>query len=364
MKKINYKSCLLVCVLLAAINTSHGETYLESHQAGFGLTLPWEIDTVSYVDRHVTTESGHILGMTLTLADGSHLSMTRRDNRPKAGVSMEEWNRTWYDEPVEGMSDERYLAIWKEKSPSLAESYDMEGGLLRDSAYEGARWDRLTRRNTSPLRTTFDIDAIPTVDPFHRYVLTMDYEGKDRYHLDTLLGLFHQLTVGGKKVHRKSKKNALEMGWTQYTLPSLTYGNTGGILPPDVKRLGQLYRERLLRGRSMTIKGAHLVILDDGIGYYEEGTLYESGVSLHGKETTLRRKGNQNQPEDFFSLLEEKENGATSEATFEVKENEGPIELHNIRLATYVDRAGKIWFRQEVWPQEEEKESISWPSTD
>ena len=113
-----------------------------SHKPGhFRVSLFGTVKDIHWIDKVVPTDSRHIVGILLDFDKNTTMMITRRDNTPTQGVSQERWNTTWYDQPIQGMTDEEYMAIWRREDPHLSEKYtQLEGGLLWREDMTAARW--------------------------------------------------------------------------------------------------------------------------------------------------------------------------------------------------------------------------------
>ena len=136
--------------------------------------IPWRLLDAIRVDTSVPTESGHILGYSFNLDgadDGIYgLSVTKRDNQPAKGVSQKRWNTTWYDQPVKGMTNDKYMAVWKKHS-QIFDRNEVEGGLLDVKGAQSARWSVISPKEGK--QSLFEAEYIMKADPTHRYTLTV-----------------------------------------------------------------------------------------------------------------------------------------------------------------------------------------------
>lgn len=155
-------------------------TEVKDYQTGFRLMIPWRLYDAVRLRTQVSTESGHIDGYSFNLQGGEEavygLSITRRDNKPKEGISQKRWNTTWYNVPLKNMSNESYLAIWKENS-DIFERNDVTGGLLSVKGAQSARWSTIVPKGGK--QSLFEAEYIMAKDPSHRYTLTLTYPQSD-----------------------------------------------------------------------------------------------------------------------------------------------------------------------------------------
>lgn len=151
-------------------------TEVKDPEAGYRIMIPWRLLDAIRVDTSVPTESGHILGYSFNLDgadDGIYgLSVTKRDNQPAKGVSQKRWNTTWYDQPVKGMTNDKYMAVWKKHS-QIFDRNEVEGGLLDVKGAQSARWSVISPKEGK--QSLFEAEYIMKTDPTHRYTLTVTY---------------------------------------------------------------------------------------------------------------------------------------------------------------------------------------------
>lgn len=156
-------------------------TEVKDYQTGFRLVIPWRLYDAVRLRTQVPTESGHIDGYSFNLQGGQEavygLSITRRDNKPKDGVSQDRWNTTWYNVPLKNMTNEQYLTIWKENS-DIFERNDVTGGLLSVKGAQSARWSTIVPKGGK--QSLFEAEYIMAKDPTHRYTLTLTYPQSDK----------------------------------------------------------------------------------------------------------------------------------------------------------------------------------------
>lgn len=168
---------------------------LTSRSGKFMVTIPWQVDGLTYIDKTVPTSGGHMVGYGITLTDDdgeeARISITRRDNVPNQGISQKVWNTTWYDVPVEHMTKDEYLSIWQKNNPDMWKSFHVDGDLFDQVGVTSARWDRLIPNVGTIItdtddeesdaaaiassRAIFDGEIIYEGDPKHRYLVTAAY---------------------------------------------------------------------------------------------------------------------------------------------------------------------------------------------
>ena len=150
-------------------------TVVTSDKGQFTFEFPWEVSSAQTTDTVTLSKQGAVEGSTvgfaLQLHDGAKMTVTRRSNQPQEGVSLEEWNSTWYDTPIEGLSDAEYVNVWKRFDPKVAAYPYVTGGYLPDERMTAARWSYVVKDETHPLPIRFELDLIPKTDPQHRYVM-------------------------------------------------------------------------------------------------------------------------------------------------------------------------------------------------
>ena len=229
-------------------------TFISHGPGHFQLALSEGIKDIHWIDKVLPTDSGHMVGLLLDLDEGVTLMITRRDNVPPKGISQESWNTTWYDKPIQGMTDEEYMAIWRREDPRVSEKYvQLEGGLLSREDMTAARWDRSVQMTADGPKVRFTLDMIMKDDPTHRYVITMDYNDIHKYDLETLKQWIHgfgylpeqkekEFAAKGKDLsHAINRALRLEEA---FTLPSLLAPDAE-LSVEDVKRLETLYQQEL-----------------------------------------------------------------------------------------------------------------------
>ena len=220
-------------------------TVVTSDKGQFTFEFPWEVSSAQTIDTVMLSKQGAVEGSTvgfaLQLQDGAKMTVTRRSNQPQEGVSLEEWNSTWYDTPIEGLSDAEYVNVWKRFDPKVAAYPYVTGGYLPDERMTAARWSYVVKGETHPLPVRFELDLIPKTDPQHRYVMTLEYAKEGVYQLDTLKGLEKQL----QPLISKSDKPHSRGEYKFSSLPVVAKD-----LPiQDGKQLAVLYRNEVFRGK-------------------------------------------------------------------------------------------------------------------
>ena len=80
-------------------------TFITHGPGHFQLSLSEGVKDIHWIDKVLPTDSGHMVGLLLDLDDEATVMITRRDNVPPKGISQELWNTTWYDKPIQGMTD-------------------------------------------------------------------------------------------------------------------------------------------------------------------------------------------------------------------------------------------------------------------
>ena len=229
-------------------------TFITHGPGHFQLALSEGVKDIHWIDKVLPTDSGHMVGLLLDLDEGVTLMITRRDNVPPQGISQESWNTTWYDKPIQGMTDEEYMAIWRREDPHVSEKYvQLEGGLLSREDMTAARWDRSVQMTADGPKVGFTLDMIMKDDPTHRYVITMDYNDIHKYDLETLKQWIHgfgylpeqkekEFATKGKDLsHAINRALRLEEA---FALPSLLAPDAE-LSVEDVKRLETLYQQEL-----------------------------------------------------------------------------------------------------------------------
>ncbi len=266
-----------------------------SHKPGhFRVSLFGNVKDIHWIDKVVPTDSGHIVGILLDFDEKTTMMITRRDNKPTQGVSQERWNTTWYDQAIQGMSDEEYMAIWRREDPHLSEKYrQLEGGLLWREEMTAARWDRSVQMTSEGLKVRFTVDMILKDDPTHRYVITFTYDDIQKYSIESLKHLVDILeylpdesdvdTQKNEKQQAKEQR-APSLADEEYNLPSALLSDMS-IETKDVTELEDLYHQELSQGKPSLRKEQELRITEEGItsqSTWEDtsktkATIYRSG---------------------------------------------------------------------------------------
>ena len=246
-----------------------------SHRPGhFRVSLFGTVKDIHWIDKVVPTDSGHIEGFLLDFDENTTMMITRRDNKPTQGVSQERWNTTWYDQPIQGMTDEEYMAIWQREDPHLSEKYtQLEGGLLWREEMTAARWDRSVQMTAEGPKVRFTVDMILKEDPTHRYVITFTYDDIQKYSIESLKHLVDILEYLPEESEADAQQN--EKQQTQdgsatlqadegYNLPSVLMPNMS-METKDVTDLEDLYHQELSKGKTAVRKAQELRITDTGV---------------------------------------------------------------------------------------------------
>ena len=236
-------------------------TVVTSDKGQFTFEFPWEVSSAQTIDTVTLSKQGTVEGSTvgfaLYLQDGAKMTVTRRSNQPQEGVSLEEWNSTWYDTPIEGLSDAEYVNVWKRFDPKVAAYPYVTGGYLPDERMTAARWSYVVKDETHPLPIRFELDLIPKTDPQHRYVMTLEYTKKGAYQLDTLKGLEKQLQPMSSKLDRPHSTG-------EYKFSSLPV--VAKDLPiQDGKQLADLYRNEVFRDKQTKQHKEDVYIYDTSV---------------------------------------------------------------------------------------------------
>ena len=244
-------------------------TVVTSDKGQFTFEFPWEVSSAQMIDTVTLSKQGTVEGSTvgfaLYLQDGAKMTVTRRSNQPQEGVSLEEWNSTWYDTPIQGLSDAEYVNVWKRFDPKVAVYPYVTGGYLPDDKMTAARWSYVVKGETHPLPVRFELDLIPKTDPYHRYVMTLEYAKEGAYELDVLKGLEKQL-------QRLSSKVDESYGTGEYKFSSLPV--VAKELPiQDGKRLADLYRKEVIRGEQTKQHGETIYIYDTSVKIHTTDTV-------------------------------------------------------------------------------------------
>ena len=248
--------------------------YISHRPAHFRVNMYGAVKDIHWIDKVVPTDSGHIEGFLLDFDEHTTMMITRRDNKPMQGVSQERWNTTWYDQPIQGMTDEEYMAIWRREDPHLSEKYtQIEGGLLWREEMTAARWDRSVQMTAEGPKVRFTVDMILKEDPTHRYVITFTYDDIQEYsieslkHLVDILDYLPEESDADDQQHKKQQtqeKNANLQADEGYNLPSVLMPNMS-METKDVTDLEDIYHKELKQGKPSVRKEQELRITDEGI---------------------------------------------------------------------------------------------------
>ena len=236
-------------------------TVVTSDKGQFTFEFPWEVSSAQMIDTVTLSKQGTVEGSTvgfaLHLQDGAKMTVTRRSNQPQEGVSLEEWNSTWYDKPIQGLSEAEYVDVWKRFDPKVASYPYVTGGYLPDERMTAARWSYVVKGETYPLPIRFELDLIPKTDPQHRYVMTLEYAKEGAYQIDTLKGLEKQLQPMSSKLDRPHSTG-------EYKFSSLPV--VAKELPiQDGKQLVDLYRNEVFRGKQTKQHKEDVYIYDTSV---------------------------------------------------------------------------------------------------
>ena len=248
--------------------------YISHRPAHFRVNMYGAVKDIHWIDKVVPTDSGHIEGFLLDFDEHTTMMITRRDNKPIQGVSQDRWNTTWYDQPIQGMTDEEYMAIWRREDPHLSEKYtQIEGGLLWREEMTAARWDRSVQMTSEGPKVRFTVDMILKEDPKHRYVITFTYDDIQEYsieslkHLVDILDYLPEESEADAQQNEKQQiqeKNTHLQADERYNLPSVLISETS-METKDVTDLENLYHQELSQGKPSVRKEQELRITDTGI---------------------------------------------------------------------------------------------------
>ena len=255
-------------------------TVVTSDKGQFTFEFPWDVSSAQMIDTVTLSKQGTVEGSTvgfaLQLQDGAKMTVTRRSNQPQEGVSLEEWNSTWYDTPIQGLSDAEYVNVWKRFDPKVAAYPYVTGGYLPDERMTAARWSYVVKDETYPLPVRFELDLIPKTDPQHRYVMTLEYAKKEAYQLDMLKGLEKRLQplstvltpeskkgIDGTGVAEKNAKVVLDRTHSAGKYKFSSVPVVAKELPiQDSKQLATLYRKEVFRGKQTKQHKENMYIYD------------------------------------------------------------------------------------------------------
>ena len=269
--------------------------YISHRPAHFRVNMYGAVKDIHWIDKVVPTDSGHIEGFLLDFDEHTTMMITRRDNKPMQGVSQERWNTTWYDQPIQGMTDEEYMAIWRREDPHLSEKYtQIEGGLLWREEMTAARWDRSVQMTAEGPKVRFTVDMILKEDPTHRYVITFTYDDIQKYSIESLKHLVDILeylpdesdaTVQQRESQELEKGDEPIQAKAGYKLPS-TLMPGEFMETKDVIELENLYHQELSQGKPSVRKEQELKITDTGItsqSTWEDNSKTEANILRSGQ---------------------------------------------------------------------------------
>ena len=246
-----------------------------SHKPGhFRVSMYGKVKDVHWIDKVVPTDSGHMVGILVDFDEDTTMMITRRDNIPSQGVSQERWNTTWYDQPIQGMTDEEYMAIWRREDPRAFEKYtQLEGGLLWREDMTAARWDRSVQMTSEGPKVRFTVDMIMKEDPTHRYVITFTYDDIQKDSIESLKHLVDILEYLPDESDADAQQNEKQQTEEQsrplladvgYNLPSILVSDMW-METKDVTDLEDLYHQELSQNKPSVRKEQELRITDEGI---------------------------------------------------------------------------------------------------
>ena len=173
-------------------------TYINSRDGHFRFAIPWAIQTMVWIDTTELKGKGHTVGVLLHLDKDVNMTVTRIDNVAPKGESQEQWNTTWYDTPIQGMTDAEYMEVLRRKSPEVFKEFTVvEVGVLSRDDMTMARWERFEQPTPDGPYVTFTLDMIMKADPTHRYLMELEYDDIHRYDLQTLLHLLDNFVYTG-----------------------------------------------------------------------------------------------------------------------------------------------------------------------
>ncbi len=248
--------------------------YISHRPAHFRVNMYGAVKDIHWIDKVVPTDSGHIEGFLLDFDENTTMMITRRDNKPTQGVSQERWNTTWYDKPIQGMTDKEYMAIWRREDPHLSEKYtQLEGGLLWREEMTAARWDRSVQMTSEGPKVRFTVDMILKDDPTHRYVITFTYDDIQKHSIESLkylVDILEYLPDESDADAQQNEKQQTQEGSATlqadegYNLPSVLMPNMS-METKDVTDLEDLYHQELSKGKPSVRKELELRITDTGV---------------------------------------------------------------------------------------------------
>lgn len=272
-------------------------TYITSRAGHFRFAIPWDVQTLMWIDKVVSTDSGHMAGVWLQLDKDVNVMVTRRDNVPPKGVSQEQWNTTWYDQPIQGMTDAEYMEIWRRENPHTFKKRTVsEGGLLSREDMTAVRWDRFEQPTLEGPYVRFTIDMIMKEDPTHRYVMEVEYDDIHRYDLPTLLHLLDDFVyMGNDESQEITDSNRLsKVLSSMHNLGQLPTEllSENSMSASDVDTLEALYHDELVQGQPSKRILKEMRITDEGItsqSTWDDNTKTEARI-LRSGQIGLERK--------------------------------------------------------------------------
>ena len=156
-------------------------TVVKDYDAGFEFTLPWRVADGVHVNMDVKSDSEHIQGYSFNLTtagtgEAYTVSFTKRNNTPTPETSQKVWNTTWYDIPIKGLTNAKYLEIWR-KNSGIFEHNSVDGGFFEKKDAQAARWSRITPKQDSDetVGSLMEVEFIMNQDPTHRYNMASTY---------------------------------------------------------------------------------------------------------------------------------------------------------------------------------------------
>ena len=268
--------------------------YISHRPAHFRVNMYGTVKDVHWIDKVVPTDSGHMVGILVDFDENTTMMITRRDNKPTQGVSQERWNTTWYDQPIQGMTDDEYMAIWRREDPRAFETYtELDGGLMWREEMTAARWDRSVQMTSEGPKVRFTVDMILKDDPTHRYVITFTYDDIQKYSIESLkhlVDILEYLPDESDADDQQNEKQQTQEGSATlqadegYNLPSVLMSNMW-METKDVTGLENMYHDALAKGKPSVRKEQELRITDEGITSQStwddtsetKATIYRSG---------------------------------------------------------------------------------------
>ncbi len=185
-------------------------TYINSRDGHFRFAIPWEIQTLTWIDGIEPKDNGHIVGVLLQIDKNVKMMVTRRDNIAPKGMSQEQWNTTWYGQPIQGMTDADYMDVLRRKSPEIFKEFTLaEVGALSRDDMTVVRWERFEQSTLDGPYVTFTMDMIMKADPTHLYLIEIEYDNIHRYDLQTLLHLLDNFVYTGADESRGASVSSL-----------------------------------------------------------------------------------------------------------------------------------------------------------